>query len=421
MIESVVYIVSILFLNLLNNQIKINFMLKSILPIFCAFSILTGCTGTSKNSDMKNDTEKENKMDTLASSSKNEMYMLVGTYTGGDSKGIYIYALDTLVGSSRYISEVDVENPSYLVLDATGKYVYAVSEDDDISKAAINAFSFDKEGGKLSFINKQLTGGAAPCHVNIDKSGKHVIVSNYNGGSLSLFDTNTDGSLNPSSRIINFEGRGVDEDRQKQPHIHFSQFSPDQKYLFADDLGTDKIHKFDIVEGDSTKYLSIGKPASFKVADGLGPRHLTFHPNGKYAYLITEMGGDVIVFDYSNGNLNQKQAIKADTLNAKGSADIHVSPDGKFVYASNRLKGDGIAIFSVNQTDGKLTKVGYQRTGIHPRNFAITPNGKFLLVANRDSDQIQVFARNTETGLLDNTNQDIIVGMPVCIQFASIN
>ena len=396
-------------------------MLKSILPVFCAVSILTGCTGTSKNSEVKNNTQKENEMSTLVTNPKDEMYMLVGTYTGGDSKGIYVYALDTVAGSSRYISEVNVDNPSYLVLDDKENYVYAVTEDDDISKAAVNAFVFDKKDGKLSFINKQLTGGAAPCHVNIDKSGKHVIVSNYNGGSLSLFETNTDGSLNPSSRIINFEGKGVDKDRQNQPHIHFSKFSPDQKYLFADDLGTDKIHKFDIIEGDSLKYLSIGTPASFKIGDGLGPRHLTFHPNGKYAYLITEMGGDIIAFDYSNGNLKQKQTIKADTLNAKGSADIHVSPDGKFVYASNRLKGDGIAIFSVNQADGTLSKVGYQTTGQHPRNFAITPNGKFLLVANRDSDQIQVFARNVETGLLDNTNQDIEIGMPVCIQFASMH
>lgn len=398
-------------------------MLKSILPVLCIVSILCGCTGSTKKSNTQNTVEDKTntEMSNNQNNENNEMYMFVGTYTGGDSKGIYVYALDTVAGTSRYVSEINVENPSYLVLDSTEKYVYAVTEDDDISKAAINAFRFNKQEGKLSFINKQLTGGAAPCHVNIDKSGKHIIVSNYNGGSLSLFDTNEDGSLNPSSKVINFVGQGVDKERQNQSHIHFSQFSPDQKYLFADDLGTDKIHKFIVNPQDSINYLSIGTPSFFKVADGLGPRHLAFHPNGKYAYLITEMGGDVVVFDYNDGNLNQKQTIKADTLKAKGSADIHISPDGKFVYASNRLKGDGLAIFSVNQSDGKLTKVGYQPTGKHPRNFVITPNGRFLLVANRDSDQIQIFKRDLKTGLLENTEQDIEVGMPVCLIFASKN
>ena len=150
-----------------------------------------------------------------------------------------------------------------------------------------------------------------------------------------------------------------------------------------------------------------------------GPRHLTFSPNGKFAYLITELSGKVIAFSYDDGRLKQIQTITADTVAARGSADIHLSPDGKYLYASNRLKEDGIAIFAVNPENGTLAKVGYQPTGIHPRNFNITPNGKYLLAACRDSNVIQVYKRNEVTGLLEDTNQDIVVDMPVCVQFVS--
>jgi 6-phosphogluconolactonase len=389
-------------------------MLRSFYAILIGALVLTGCSNINKRSNTEGTSS-----DQSENIGQNEMYMLVGTYTSGESKGIYVYKLDTVTGTSKYISEVEVDNPSYLVVDKTEKYIYAVTEDEGIETSAANAFSFDKKDGKLKFINKQLTGGGAPCHINIDASGKHVITANYLGGSLTTFATREDGGLEPALQAISFVGKGVDRDRQTQSHIHFTEFTPDGKYLFADDLGTDKIHKFNVNNNDSN-YLSIGTPPAFKIKDGSGPRHLEFHPNGKFAYLITEMSGEVVVFDYKEGNLSEIQTIKADTLNAKGSGDIHVSPDGKFVYASNRLKGDGIAIFSVNQSDGKLTKVGYQSTGIHPRNFAITPNGKLLLVATRDSDLIQVFKVDPNTGLLENTEHDIKLDMPVCIKFLSV-
>lgn len=382
-------------------------MLKSFLSIIAVASIFCSCSTKSSNNS--------NQSDNMG----NEMYMLVGTYTAKESKGIYVYKLDTVTGTSRYISEIKVDNPSYLVLDPTEKFVYAVSEDEDVETSAANAFSFDKKEGKLKFINKELTNGGAPCHINIDSKGKHVITANYLGGSMSIFETREDGGLAKLSQFIPFEGVGVDKERQTQPHIHFTRFSPDEKYLFADDLGTDKIHKFNVNTNDSF-YLTNGIPDAIKIKDGSGPRHLVFHPNGIFAYLITELSGDVVAFDYKDGNLSEIQTIKADTLNAAGSADIHVSPDGRFLYASNRLKGDGIAIFSINQEDGILTKVAYQETGIHPRNFNITPNGKLLLVATRDSDLIQVFKIDKETGLLENTEHNIELSMPVCIQFASV-
>lgn len=352
-------------------------------------------------------------------SEDNTMYMLVGTYTADDSKGIYVYKLDTVTGKSEYVSEIEVDNPSYLVLSENEDYLYAVTEDGGAETSAANAFYFDKKAGKLSFINKQLTQGGAPCYINTDANGTFVITANYVGGSVSVFPIGQKGELLPASQVISFTGKGHDKERQTQPHLHCVEFSPDGKKLYAMDLGLDKIHNFS-VNTNATNYLSQGTPVAFDLQAGSGPRHLTFHPNGRFAYLITELSGDVVAFDYSHGDLREVQTIRADSLGARGSADIHISPDGKFLYASNRLKGDGIAIFSIDETSGRLVQVGYQPTGVHPRNFAITPNGVLLLVANRDSNKIQVWRRNMDTGLLEDTGYDIELSMPVCVKFASV-
>ncbi|MDR1091449.1 MAG: lactonase family protein [Prevotella sp.] len=349
------------------------------------------------------------------------LYLIVGTYTTGESEGIYVYRFDTVSGYSTYKSKVKITNPSYLAISKNGKYVYAVSETGD-DKASASAFAFDKEKGELSLLNTELTKGADPCYITVDNAGKHVVTANYSGGSITVFDVKEDGSLTTASQYISFTGKGVDQDRQQKPHLHCVTYSPDEKYLLANDLGSDKIHKFDVNPERQGGYLQAGVPAAFKIADGSGPRHLEFYPDGKFAYLINEISGAVIAFDYNShkGDLIQKQSIQADTLNAKGSGDIHITPDGRFLYASNRLKGDGLAIFSINQNDGKLTKVGYQPTGIHPRNFVITPNGKFLLVAGRDNNAVQVFLIDRNTGLLKNTNKDIKLDKPVCLKFVSL-
>lgn len=354
------------------------------------------------------------------STNKDSLYLLVGTYTKDTSTGIYVYGFNTETGESNYVNEIkNIEDPSFLVISPDEKYIYAVNESDSTIDAA-SAFSFDKKNGVLTLINKQPTHGKAPCYINIDKNKKFVVTANYNGGSITVFPLSKDGSLQPSSQLIQFSGRGIDKVRQSTPHLHCVQFSPDSKYLFADDLGTDNIYKFVVNENDSSAFLTPGSPASFKVKDGCGPRHLVFHPNGKYAYLITELSGEVLAFKYQDGNLENIQYIEADTVHAAGSGDIHISPDGKFLYASNRLRADGIAIFRINNESGTLTKAGYQPTGIHPRNFIITPNGKYLLVANRDSNNIQIFKRNTENGLLSDTGKEIKLSMPVCLKFVGM-
>lgn len=395
---------------------------KSILLFIIALAAISCSNKNSTKLNQSNDSlsaEKDSLTLALESiSDQSSLHLFVGTYTSGTSEGIYLYQFDTISGYSKYLSMTKASNPSYLTVSKDEKFVYAVAENDD-NTAAVNAFSFDKEKSELKPINTQPTGGGAPCYIEIDNTGRHIITANYTGGSISLFDTNQDGSLKPSSQIIRFQGKGIDPNRQKQPHLHCVRFSPDGKFLFADDLGTDKIHRFDVNTSAPGSYLSVGQPPFVKVKDGSGPRHLQFHPNGKYAYLINELSGAVIAFNYKDGNLSEFQTIQADTLNAQGSADIHVSPDGRFLYTSNRLKGDGIAIFAIDQSNGHLAKVGYEATGIHPRNFIITPNGKYLLVANRDSNSIQIFERDKSSGLLTNMHKDIKLDMPVCLKFAS--
>lgn len=347
-----------------------------------------------------------------------ELMMLVGTYTAGDSKGIYSFRFNEETGTSTALSAVEVENPSYLVPSADGKFVYAVSEFNN-EQAAANAFAFDKEKGTFQLLNSQKTGGEDPCY--IITNGQNVVTANYSGGSISVFPIAKDGSLLPASDVIKFEGSGTDKERQEKSHLHCVRITPDGKYLFADNLGTDRIHKFTINPSANAEnkesFLKEGSPAAFTVEAGSGPRHLTFAPNGNYAYLINELSGTVIAFEYKDGNLKEIQTIAADTVGAKGSGDIHISPDGKFLYASNRLKADGIAIFRINPDNGILTKAGYQLTGIHPRNFIITPNGKYLLVACRDDNVIQVYERDADTGLLTDIHKDIKVDKPVCIKF----
>lgn len=343
------------------------------------------------------------------------LYLLVGTYTEGESTGIYVYNFNSDNGEPSYVSNIkNIDNPSYLKVSPDEKFVYAVKESGSENDAAY-ALRFDKRNGTLTLINSQPTQGSAPCYINMNKD--FVVTANYGGGNITVFPLAEDGSLKPSSQRLQFTGKGADEKRQAASHLHCVEFSPDGKYLFANDLGADQIYKFVVNKNGSSTYLTPGTPASFKIKPGCGPRHLVFHPNGKYAYLITELSGEVLAFNYEDGNLKNIQYIEADKAHAKGSGDIHISPDGKFLYASNRLKDDGIAIFGINGQSGLLTNIGYQLTGIHPRNFIITPNGKYLLVANRDSNNIQIFERDLNTGLLNNTEKEIKLSMPVCLKF----
>lgn len=345
------------------------------------------------------------------------MYLLVGSYSSSAENGIHVLSFDEEKGESHLVSGMNgIANPSFLVPAYNGKRIYSVSETDD-ETASLFAYSFNSGNGSLQLINKQPTNGAAPCHVWVDSFDQLAITANYNGGSISIFPIATDGSLQEAI-VEKYEGGNPDSERQSCPHLHYIYSSPSGEYVYANDLGTDRIYKYNVVTDNEKTHLGKGTPSYFQLPAGEGPRHTTFHPNGKYAYTIGELSGNVTVFTLSpDGNLDPIQTIAADTLSAAGSADIHLSPNGKFLYVSNRLKGDGIAIFSVDNKSGLLTKVGYQPTGIHPRNFAITPNGKYLLCACRDDNKIQIFRINANNGLLHDTGKDIKIEQPVCLKF----
>ena len=353
-----------------------------------------------------------------------EHYLITGTYTTGKSEGIYVYRFNCNDGSVKAVSSVKISNPSFLVVSPNEKFVYSVQEDAAKNGKAgeIAAFSFNKETGKLSFLNRQSSGGNHPCYVSMDKTGKWVAAGNYTSGSLSMLPVQADGSLGAATTIIKHAGSGPNKPRQNVPHVHCTFFSPDNRFLFVPDLGIDKvmIYAFD----ETTGMLTAAKQPFAESVPGAGPRHISFHPSGKFAYLLQELNGTITTFKHKRGNLKNMHVIStmpAGDTSFAGSADIHVSPDGKFLYASNRGESNTIVIFSINQKNGKLSVVGHQSTlGKTPRNFNFDPSGNFLLVANQNSDAIVIFKVDKQTGLLTDTNHRIDVGKPVCLKWISM-
>ncbi|MDR1499912.1 MAG: lactonase family protein [Tannerellaceae bacterium] len=345
------------------------------------------------------------------------LFLLIGAYTAGLSDGVYLYEFDQAGGDARYVDMVTVENPSFIDV-GDGAHLFAVTENTDEPSFA-NALSFDMGEKKLAVVNRQETFASAPCYIAVGGGGAFAVTANYGGGSLSVFPIEGD-SLLPSTQLIVFEGSGPDSTRQEAAHLHCAHFSPDGKYLFATDLGSDRIYRFEVLkEADKQgHFLNEETMKTFVLAAGSGPRHITFHPSDKYMYIVNELSGTVEGFRYNGGDLEPFQAIVADTVGGRASADIHISPDGRFLYASVRNVNDGIAVFSINEADGRLTKVGYQPTGRHPRNFAITPNGKYLLAAEMNSSVIEVFEIDRATGLLTNIGKDIKdIDTPVLLKF----
>ena len=349
-------------------------------------------------------------------------YLLVGTYTKNQSNGIFVYKFNPNKGEATPVSKTTgIENPSYLAISKDEKYVYAVNENGD-DKGSVSAFAFDKKKGELTFLNKQPSGGDAPCYVSVDASGKNVVVANYSGGNMSVFKTNDDGSLQPYTQLIAHEGYGVNVQRQEMPHVHCTIFSPDEKYVFATDLGNDRLYQYNFNPGNAAP-LTPSDPPYYELPDNSGPRHITFSPDGKYAYLLNELSGQVIAFQYSNGKLTQIQTIASDNTGGKGdkgSADIHLTPNGKYLYTSNRVTANDVVLFKT-ESEGKLTEVAHQAVGVHPRNFMIDPTGRFLLVANRDSNNIQIFVINKNFGLLQDTGVKIDIDQPVCLKMMPVN
>lgn len=356
-------------------------------------------------------------LSTLTFAQKNNYNLIIGTYTApGKSEGIYTYDFNTstAVTSLKSIAK-NTANPSYVAISPDQKFIYAVNETGATS--TVSAFKYDALTGNLTFLNKVDSHGADPCYITAD--AKNVIVANYSGGSLAVFERKGDGTLTEASQVIKHTGKSIDpKGRQESAHVHMTVFTPDHKYLIVNDLGEDQTYIYNYNPTGKEKTLTV--KSVLKTNAGTGPRHITFSPNGKFAYLAHEFNGSITVFAYANGSLTKIQEIGTATKDFTGKidgADIHVSADGKFLYETNRGDANSISAFSVLPT-GKLKFIETVSTlGKGPRNFAIDPTGKFLLIGHQYSNNVVIFNRNKTTGKLTDSGKRIEVGAPVCLVF----
>ncbi|WHX99743.1 lactonase family protein [Neobacillus sp. DY30] len=346
--------------------------------------------------------------------SPNLLLGYIGTYTKGESEGIYSFTLNQAEGKITDIKAVAaLENPTYLTLSNDQKYLFSVGKAGN--NGGLASYSITGNG-ELTPINNQLSEGSPPCHVSVDSKNRLVFSGNYHKGTVESYLINSEtGSIQPASSIIQHEGSGPDP-RQEKPHVHYTGLTPDEKYLVAVDLGTDSLTTYEVsTDGKLTKVHLLPLKA------GSGPRHLTFHPNGILAYLMTEFSSEVIVLRYhpENGHFTEVQYIS--TLpeefkeNNQGSA-IHISADGRFVYAGNRGH-NSIAVFHVEET-GELSFLEHTSTeGDWPRDFEIDPSGNYIVASNQESSNLTLFARNENSGKLTLLQSDIKVPHPVCVKF----
>ncbi len=346
---------------------------------------------------------------------QSKLNLIIGTYTNKcDSKGVYVYEFDTNTGNFTLQSEsVPTDSPSYLAVSKDNKFVYTVNS--DAANSAVTAFGFDAKTGKLNFLNKEKTNGVNPCFIiNDDKT---VITANYSGGNVSVFDKNSDGTVTALKQLVQHEGKGPNAKRQEKAHLHMVQFSPDHNYVLATDLGTDKVYSY-AYSPNANQPLELKYTIDVKA--GSGPRHFTFSKDGKKAYLLQELDGTVSVFNYKKGNLKliQETTVLSDGFNQSfTAADIHISPDERFLYATNRKEANDISCFKILK-NGKLEFVSRTSTlGDGPRNFAIDPTGNFLLVGHQFSNGVVIFKRDKATGLLTDTGKRIDLCSPVCLVF----
>ena len=351
-----------------------------------------------------------------AFSQDNKTKLLIGTYTNTcKSDGIYIYDFNTETADFKLkSSSKSIVNPSFLALSSDKKTVYSVNENGDAS--AVSAFDYTSKTGSLKFKNALPSEGNDPCHIITDD--KNVMIANYSGGNIAVFGKNPDGSLSKVKQTIKHYGNSSNQQRQEKPHVHQLHFSPDKKYVLATDLGTDFIHIYKYDQNRDDKPLELYKVKKVKV--GSGPRHLTFSNDGRFVYLVQELTGLVSAFSYQDGELELLQEtslLEKKFVGETSAADIHISPDGIFLYATNRGTANTISCFKIKE-DGTLKLVQTISTlGKGPRNFAIDPSGNFVLVAHQYSNEVVVFRRNKTKGTLTDTNQRIKVCSPVCLVF----
>jgi 6-phosphogluconolactonase len=348
----------------------------------------------------------------------------VGTYTGGQSKGIYSFRLDLASGQVTPGGvTTGVVSPSFLAIHPSGRFLYAANEVGNFAgkkSGSVSAFAIEAETGNLTFLNRQPSGGAAPCHLVVDRSGRNVLVANYTGGSVAVLRVGEDGRLGKTTAFVQHRGSSVHPRRQKGPHAHSINLDASNRFSFVADLGLDRVlvYRFDAAGGT----LAPHETASVSVAPGAGPRHFAFHPDGRHAYVINELNSTVTAFAYraEDGTLKELQTVSTLPAGFDGrntTAEIQVAPGGKFLYGSNRGH-DSIAVFAIDPGRGTLTCVEHESTGGKtPRNFGIDPTGAYLLAANQNSGTVVLFRIDSRTGRLEPTGGIIRVPQPVCVKF----
>lgn len=369
-----------------------------------------------------NQNSQETEADTDSSDDSTEEWIYVGTFDGRDSQGLYVFEFDreTLEFTERQTLS-DRESPNFQALHPSGEYLYSVSNEafsGQTGHGTLTAYRIEDQTGMLSRLNEQSTGGRGAAHVSVDPQGRFVYVSNYSGGNLSVFAIGEDGQVSEAVDVVEHEGSSINEHRQNAPHVHSVIPSVDGRFIYVSDLGIDRIMIYEV--NPSTGELRTADNPYVQNTPGAGPRHFTFHPNGQFAYSLEELTSTVAVFDVDpeTGGLIKSQRVDMLPEEFDGdntAADIHMSPDGRFLYASNRGH-DSLVIYEVDPDNGQLHYVEHEGTrGAHPRNFLIDHTGNYVFVANRDADNIVIFERDKETGQLNYTGNQIQVPMVVCI------
>lgn len=346
-------------------------------------------------------------------------HLLIGTYTSpSKSEGIYTYEFDSATGEMTFKSKAIIESPSYFAVTKDQKFLYSVTEG---KESKISAFAFDAKNGELKFLNSQPSGSGGPTHISVDAKGKYVFAANYGGGSITALPIEADGTLGSDIQDIKHEGQSI---ARKKPYVHSAVVSPDNKYVMAADLGTDKVNIYRFKAKNRPNALAPANQPFVMLDPGAGPRHSTFHPNKKFFYVVTEINSKVYAYKYKRGHLTQIQSVSMIPEGFTGpghGADIHVSADGKFLYASTRSTVNEIAIYAIDQKNGMLSLIDKQPAfGKSSRTFEIDPSGNWLLSTGQASNEIIVFKRDPNSGKLSPTGQKLQIDKPSLVKFLEI-
>jgi len=344
---------------------------------------------------------------------------LLGTYTENEGEGINLVKFDPQQNRMEILALAsDIKNPSFIISNEDQNLIFATEETGGENGGKVTSYRLDKSALKLEKIGSVYTQGDSPCHLSLDPSERFLIASNYSGGNVTAIPVDQAGRLSQEVQTIQHEGGSVNPNRQKAPHVHSAVFHPTENKVFVADLGTDKIHIYNF-DNQASAPLSHGETIPFSVTAGSGPRHLLFDKEGDRLYLIHELTGEIGVYDYENGAIShlETHTLFPENFSGKvGAAEVRISPDGDFLYASNRGEANNITAFKIKE-DGLSKIQDMPSQGLAPRNFAISSDGKYLICSNQDSNKLEVFNRDEKSGEIHPAQTSLSVNKPVYVYF----